>query len=153
MQVEEIKLDEFSVVGISVVTTNAESKSLKDIGELWEYFFKNKIIEKIPNKLSEDIYCIYTDYESDFKGKYKTIIGCRVSESNNIPENLIKINIAASKYNKFVSKGEIQEAVSNTWNHIWSTNYPRTYLADFDIYTPKSLDPNLPEVETYLSIK
>ena len=52
-------LDAFHVIGISVRTTNVNNKALKDIGELFGNFVGQNILEKIPNKMTEDIYCVY----------------------------------------------------------------------------------------------
>ncbi len=82
-------LGAFHVIGIFVRTTNVNNKALKDIGDLFGNFVRQNIIEKIPNKMTEDIYCVYTDYETDFNGPYTTIIGCKVSSLNDIPTGLI----------------------------------------------------------------
>jgi predicted transcriptional regulator YdeE len=80
-----VTLGAFHVIGIHVRTTNVNNKALKDIGDLFGNFVGQNIMEKIPNKMTEDIYCVYTDYDSDFNGPYTTIIGCKVSSLNDIP--------------------------------------------------------------------
>ena len=67
------------IIGISVKTTNENGQSTADIEQLWEYFFSKNIISHIPNKKNENIFSIYTDYESDFRGKYTTILGVEVT--------------------------------------------------------------------------
>jgi len=56
-------LSEFHIIGISVRTTNVSNKALKDIGELFGNFVGQNMMGKIPEKITEDIYCVYTDYE------------------------------------------------------------------------------------------
>ena len=69
MNREEVTLTKFVVVGISVRTTNQNHQSQEDIAKLWEVFFRNAYIQQLmPNKVSNDIYCIYTDYKSDYTG-------------------------------------------------------------------------------------
>ena len=147
------KLEEFHVIGISVRTTNQDGKSQKDIGDLFGIFFRDNLIEKIPNKESNDVYCIYTKYESDFKAPYTAIIGCRVTSLETVPTGLIRITIPALKYLVFKSIGKLPESVGMTWNQIWQSAINRKYIADFDVYGQKAQNPNDAEVDTYVSIK
>lgn len=146
------ELDSFCVIGISVRTTNANGKSLKDIGELFGRFISQSLIQKIPNKLSGDIYCIYTDYESDFNAPYTTLIGCQVSSTEDIPEGFVSKIIPAAQYQVYKSTGNLSESLSKTWEGIWSSEIDRRYSADFDIYGEKSMDFSNGEVESYVSV-
>lgn len=156
MKHEEVALDKFYVVGISVRTTNQNHQSQGDIAKLWEIFFRNGYLQQmLANKVSDDIFCIYTDYESDYTGKYTTIIGYKVSGIEGIPTNLsltIK-EIPESKYYKYISEGELPYAVGKTWAHIWQSNIDRHYAADFDVYGAESRDPKNAKITTFLSIK
>jgi predicted transcriptional regulator YdeE len=147
------KLEEFHVIGISVRTTNQGGKSQKDIGELFGIFFRDNLIEKIPNKESNDVYCIYTEYESDFKAPYTAVIGCKVTSLETVPAGLIKITVPTLKYLVFKSIGKLPESVGMTWNQIWQSRISRKYIADFDVYGQKAQNPNDAEVDTYVSIK
>ena len=104
----------FKVIGVSIRTTNANSQSQQDLGKLWGQFFAENIIEKIPNKISSNILCIYTDYESDYTGEYTTIIGVPVSTLDEVPNGLIGREFEAGNFLKFVAKGEMSNAVVNT---------------------------------------
>ena len=145
-------LDSFYVIGISVRTTNANGKSLKDIGELFGRFMSENLIQKISNKLNSDIYCIYTEYESDFNAPYTTLIGCRVSSIEDIPEGFISKIIPASKYQVYKSTGNLSETLGKTWEGIWSSEIDRRYSADFDIYGEKAMDFSNGEVDSYVSV-
>lgn len=134
-------------------TTNENEQSRKDIGELWQKFSGTNIIEQIPNKESNDIYCIYTDYESDFTGPYTTILGCKVTSIENVPEGLISKTIPKAKFQRYTSTGKIPDCVLATWRHIWESPINRRYLADFDVYGENSQDLNNAVVDTYLSVK
>lgn len=71
-----VKLDAFTIVGISARTNNAQEIAGKGIiPQQWQKFFKEGILEKIPNKASPTIYAVYTDYESDRNGEYTFLIG------------------------------------------------------------------------------
>lgn len=153
---EEVVLEKFTIVGLSVRTTNQNHHSQGDIAKLWEIFFRNAYLQQLlPNKVSDDIYCMYTDYESDYTGEYTTLLGYKVSSTDNVPTNLslaIK-EIENSKYNKYISEGELPYSVGKTWAHIWQSNINRRYLADFDVYGEEAKNPQNAKITTFLSIK
>lgn len=152
MFIENVSLREFSIVGISIRTTNENGQSQKDIDELWAKFMSENIAARIPNKASDKLYCMYTDYESDFMGAYTTILGFEVNSAENLPDGLITKIIPASTYRLYKSTGGLPGSVINTWKHIWEGDVKRKYLADFDIYPADAFSSPSPLVETYLSV-
>jgi predicted transcriptional regulator YdeE len=146
------ELKGFSIIGISVRTINSNGKSLKDIGELFGRFVEQKLMDRIPDKESSDIYCVYTEYESDFNAPYTTIIGCRVGSFDHIPTGMSGIRIPDSKYQVYKSSGKLSECLAKTWVDIWESDINRKYAADFDIYGEKAWDPDNAEVDTFVSI-
>jgi len=149
-------IQKFYVIGISTRTTNENGQSAKDIEALWSKFWGEEIQKQIPNKLSEEIYAVYTDYETDFTKPYTTIIGSSVSSLENIPNGFVGITINTTTYKKFISKGKMPDAVFNTWLEIWGDkdlNLKRSYKADFTIHAEKYYGGDNAEVETYISVK
>ncbi len=147
-------IQKFYIVGISVRTTNQNGQSAKDIEALWGKFWGEEIQKQIPNKLNDDIYAVYTDYETDFNGPYTTIIGLSVSSLKDIPKGFVGITIETAQYQKFVSKGKMPAAVFNTWLEIWGNkNLNRAYKADFTVHGKKYYDGDNAEVETFISVK
>jgi predicted transcriptional regulator YdeE len=149
-------IQKFYVIGISTRTTNENGQSAKDIEALWGKFWGEEIQKQIPNKVSDEIYAVYTDYETDFTGPYTTIVGLPVSSLENIPKGFIGITIETEVYQKFISKGKMPEAVFNTWLEIWGNkglNLKRAYKADFTIHGQKYYDGDKAEVETFISVK
>lgn len=148
-------IQKFNVIGISSRTTNKNGQSLKDIETLWEKFWSEKIQDQIPNKVNDNIYAIYTDYETDFNGAYTTIIGLPVKALENIPNGFVGITIERGNYKKFVSKGKMPEAIVKTWMEIWADNKldkQRSYNVDFTIHDEKYYDGDNAQVETFISI-
>ena len=147
------RLDGFNVIGISVRTTNENGKSAQDIPALWATFMGEGTLEKIPNKLSDDLYCMYTDYEQDHTRPYTTILGCRVSTLENIPTGMMGKRIESETYTKFVAKGNLAEgAVLNAWMKIWNSDLPRSYTADFEVYSQDDQSPENAEVDIFIAI-
>lgn len=146
-------IKKFSVIGISVRTTNENEQSSKDIPALWNQFLKEEISTKISNKISKDIYCIYTDYEKDHTRPYTTILGCAVENLDEIPNGMIGTTIEGNHYQKFTAKGNLAEGiVFNEWLKIWNSDMHRTFTADFEIYGEKAQNPSDAEVEIYIAI-
>lgn len=151
---DKVTIKEFTVIGISVRTTNENGQSAKDIGALWNQFMSEGISDKIPNKLDGTIYSIYTEYESDHTKPYTTILGCKVENSSTIPNGMVAKTFKGGKYTKFMSKGDLTKgAVYETWSKIWNTDLDRTYSADFEVYGEKAQNPTDAEVEIFVATK
>ncbi|RYD69113.1 MAG: AraC family transcriptional regulator, partial [Sphingobacteriales bacterium] len=104
-------MENFKIIGISTQTSNQNNQAEADLGKLWQRFFAEEIASKIANKENEDIYAIYTDYESDYTGRYTTIIGQRVSTLDHIPDGFVGREIKNERLIKYKAKGEMPQAV------------------------------------------
>jgi len=145
----------FKIIGISTRTTNKDNKAQQDLGQLWGEFYSENLFEKIPNKLSNEVLTIYTDYKSDFMEDYTTIIGMPVSTLDEIPNGLVGREFQANNFQKFTAKGEMPNAVVNTWIDIWKRNKElnRKYSYDFEVYGEKSQNGENSEVDIYIATK
>ncbi len=146
-------INSFKIIGISIETANARSSI--DLMKLWGRFYAENISGKISNKISEEIYGIYTDYESDYKGKYTCIIGQKVDSLDQIPNGLIGREFKEGKYLKFTAKGQMPNAIVETWNEIWTKDKKlnRKYSADFEVYDKKSQNGVNAEVDIYIAVE
>ena len=146
-------IEKFHIIGIAIRTINENGQSAQDIPKLWQTFFSENIINQIPNKIDSAIYCIYTDYEKDHTKPYTTILGCRVSNLDYVPENMVRKTVEQATYTKFIAKGNLTESVVfNEWVKIWDTDLPRTFTADFEIYGDKAQQPENAEVEIFIAV-
>lgn len=146
------KIDPIQIIGISVRTTNENEQSAIDIPALWNRFLSNNLASSIPNSVGSDLYCIYTDYESDFTKPYTTILGCQVSALDYIPEGFTGTTIQGGNYLTFIAKGKMSDnIVFKEWQKIWSSDLPRTYQTDFEVYGAQ--DPENAEVKIFISTK
>lgn len=149
---ERINLPGFFVAGIAVNTTNRDGQSQKDIGDLWTRFTTGNMAQEIAGKVSDDIYCVYTDYESDHNGWYTAVLGCRVKSADNIHANFFTALIPSGDYQIYKPQGRFPESVASTWRQIWQTDINRKYSADYDRYKAGSTSFEETEVEVYLSV-
>lgn len=148
------KIEALNIIGISVRTTNENEQAAKDIPALWEKFMSESITEKIPNKISNEVYCIYTEYESDHTKPYTTILGCQVKSLEEVPTGMIGKTIEETEYEKFTAKGNLQEGiVYNKWLEIWNKDLNRKFTSDFEIYGEKTINPKDAEVDIFIAIE
>jgi predicted transcriptional regulator YdeE len=149
-----IQLHSFYIIGISVKTTNANNQAATDIGGLWQKFMGENIEANIPNKIGDTVYSVYCRYESDYTAPYTTLLGCKVSSIENVPDGFDCIEIASGNYQLFESKGNLMEgAVYKTWVEIWNTDLPRAYTTDFEVYDKKSVDPGNAIVDIFIALR
>lgn len=145
----------FKIIGISTRTTNQNNQAQVDLGNLWGQFFAQNIFEKIPNKLSNEVFAIYTDYQSNYTEDYTTIIGVPVSTLDEIPNGLIGREFQGENFQKFIAKGKMPNAVVDTWLAIWQKDKElnRKYTYDFEVYGEKSQNGANSEVEIFIATK
>ena len=106
---EKVEVAPFQIIGITVRTTNQNNQGAEDIGELFNKFLSENLMTKIPNRVENDIYSVYTDYESDHTGHYTTLLGCKVSSLDNIPPGMVGKSICGGTYTTFVAKGDLSK--------------------------------------------
>ena len=145
--------ESFTVIGLSVRTTNENGQSGTDIPVLWARFFGEGTIDKIPGKTGTDLYCIYTDYEKDHTKPYTTVLGCCVKSGTPVPEGMTAKQIAAGAYEHIAVTGNLKEGiVFKKWQHIWNSDLPRNFCADFEIYGAGAANQEAAEVEIWVGI-
>lgn len=147
-------MEAFRLIGIALKkkTQNADGASAKDCGTLWQYFEQKQIIEHIPNKISEDIYAVYYDYESDETGLFSYFIGCKVDFYTENPKGLDELIIPKQKYQKFVAQGPMTQCITDAWQTIWTTPLNRKFGFDFEIYDERSKSWKQEEVDIFIAL-
>ncbi len=151
---ENIKKGALSIVGVTIRTSNKPGQAEKDIPMLWGKFMSDDIKNKIPNRVDETIYALYTDYESDHTEPYTMLLGYQVKDLDNVNEDMTVKIIPAANYRKFVAKGDLTKtAVYDAWMGIWKTDLKRTYTTDFEIYGEKAINPTNGEAEIFIAVE
>ncbi|WP_426482447.1 GyrI-like domain-containing protein [Chryseobacterium sp. R2ACT005] len=149
-----VKVEPFKVIGISVRTTNENEQAAKDIPVLWEKMINEDILNSIPDRIDNTIYSIYTDYEKDHTKPYTTVLGCKVENLDNIPEGMVGYSFDGGDYVKFTTKGDLSKGlVINEWLKIWKMDLGRIFTADFEIYGEKAQNPSDAEVDILIAVK
>lgn len=156
-----VELPAFTVVGIAARTNNAkEAASDGIIGRQWHRFMSEQLLEKIPGKVSSEIYGVYTEYASDANDDYTLVLGAKVQgAADNLPSGMVKAVIPQTRFAVFTSgRGPVAKVVVETWQNIWSyfqseENEKRAYQADFELYDQRAADPDKAQVDIYIGLK
>lgn len=115
------------------------------IGQMWGKWFST-IALTLPQDTK--VYGIYTNYESDAFGAFDVIVGSEVENSE-----LEKVTLAEGNYLCFKAKGELPQAVIDTWGEIWAyfadknCKEKRAFTADYELYLGES------EAEIYIGVE
>lgn len=150
----KVKIEPFKVIGISVRTTNENNQAAKDIADLWGKFMSENVLDTIPNKIDNTVYSIYTDYESDHKKPYTTILGCRVENLNDIPNGMIGKSFDGGNYVKLSAKGDLMKGlIVNKWTEIWKMDLDRVFTADYEVFGEKAQNPADAEIDFLIAVK
>ncbi len=151
---QKVTIEPFQLIGIAIRTTNEGQKGNKEIAEQWQRFLSEGILDKIPNKVDDTIYSLYTDYEGDHTQPYTAILGCKVEKLDEIPEGMTGKSFAGGTYIKTSAKGDLMDGlIVNHWAKIWKMELDRAYTADFEVFGEKAQDPSNAEVDFYIAVK
>lgn len=138
-------------IGIAVRTSN-DRFQIEGV-PLWEKFYGERCPEKIPNRIDQALMAVYTDYEGDHTQPYTFMIGCEVSSLEEVPEDMVGIEIPSANYAVFMTQGAFPQGVIDAWKTIWSSDLERTYAFDFEIYGEDFHPQTHPEVKICIGIQ
>lgn len=147
----------FDVIGIAARTSNeAEMQGRGVIPQLWQQFFADQVLAKIPHKADPAILELYYDFASDKDGEYTVLIGVRVTSTNAVPTGMVSLHVPAGKTAIFITeKGPVPQVVVDTWQKIWTLEdqgkLKHTYTVDYEVYDERSQDTANAQVEIHVS--
>lgn len=150
----KIEINGFKLIGLALKTktTNENGQSGIDCGSLWQKFENGNHADKIPGKLSNEIFAVYHNYEGDHTKPFSYFIGCKVKKDAEVPAGMDSLIIHDQQYEKFIAKGKMPDCVADSWKKIWKSDLSRAYQADFEIYDERSKDWNNVEVDIFISV-
>jgi predicted transcriptional regulator YdeE len=138
-----------TIAGIAIRTSN--TKAFEEIPLQWKSFFENQILSLIPNKINDDIFAVYTDYDKVPKNNedvyslgYTFILGAAVDRTDRLPANLVSTIIPAAKRAVFPIEPAKPELVGAEWQKIWQMqDLKRAFLPDYEHYSKNGEITNL----------
>ncbi len=142
MKVESSK-QQADVVIIGLGVRTSFERAATDIPALWQRVMQEGSLERVARRSDDpDVYAVYTDYESDYRGAYTMVVGVPVDPATPTPPGMQRAVIPAGSYAKVRAEGPPQEALWGAWRFFWET-WPqrgeRRYAADFERYDPAAL--------------
>lgn len=153
---------EIKLVGISNRTNNLiEMDNQKaQIPKTLHDYFSNNLADTIESRKNPGVtYCVYAEYESDENGPYTYFVGEEVESFKDVSSELKTLTIPAQNYVKFnVGPGQMPNICIEAWQKIWQMSIDnfggeREYIADFEIYDERSIDPTNAIFDLYVGIK
>ncbi len=153
-EMQKVKIEPFKLIGIGIRTTNENNQASKEIAELWQRFMDGNVLGKIPNKVDNTIYSLYTEYEIDHTKPYTAILGCKVENLDEVPEGMIGKSFEGGTYIKTSARGDLMKGlIIDHWAKIWKMDLDRAYTADFEVFGEKAQNPSDAEVDFLVAIK
>ncbi len=152
-------LPEIKLVGIKARTSNAKELDPEAaiIGATLNAYFGSKVADAISNRRRPGVtYCIYTEYDSDEHGEYTYFVGEEVTSFEDGDSSLATLSIPAQEYTVYtVGPGQMPGICIEAWQKIWTLTDDelggeRTYLADFEVYDERSIDPQRTILDIYI---
>lgn len=162
MQKNLISVPEMKLVGITARTNLASEMNLATakIGATVQKYFQQGLSGKIQNRKKPGVtYCVYTNYESDFTADYTYFIGEEVSGFEDVAADCETLVIPVQHYAKFTTEAGPMPAVCiGAWQKIWAMTAAelggeRAYIADFEVYDERALDPQNTVLDIYVGLK
>jgi predicted transcriptional regulator YdeE len=162
MKKESVNKPEIKLIGLTARTNNKNEMNPETakIGGLVGRFWTQNIVDQISNRKNPGVtLSVYTEYDSNEHGDYTFFIGEEVSSFENLPSGLHQLTIPAAKYQKFTtSSGKMPAVVINAWQAIWKMTPndfggDRAYIADFEVYDQRAMDPDNTILDIYIGIK
>lgn len=149
-----VNMPEMLVVGIETKTSGKKENLYSDVESLWSRFFREGVMTKIPNQKDNEVLNIYSEYKDGNSLPVNCIMGKRVEFiDKKLPKGVMSIEIPAGKYMKFTAKGALPGCVREMWDFIHELEPEFSYAPSFDVYGPKTADPDNAEVDIYVAVQ
>lgn len=124
----------FTIAGVSIVSSTFNDKVLKDMDELWDYFYQNDIGRYIPQKDKGKIYVLFSDYDEPEVSAVTVTIGYKIKSEKGIHKDINKVQIPPMNFGIFYVSRPFEENVVSTWEQIYASELERSNTFDLEVY-------------------
>lgn len=134
--IKKVEVSAKTITGLQIRTKNSDETHplTQKIAPLWGKFFEEIMPTLDAGAL---VYGVYHHYESDDMGEFDILAGSDVLEKT---AEMNTVTLEAGKYLMFPVKGEMPQAIIETWTKVWayfedpSIDERRAYETDFEHY-------------------
>lgn len=137
----------------ATIAINSDSETQLSLAKAWKTFTANKHRFAINNKISDDIYLIYSDYSQHAKGTISLFIGHKVSEFNDLASDFKPLTVPSQSYASFQLNGDFSHIAHDAWQQLPSLNLNRSYNYDMEIYPSSSTIDRIGSAQLLISIQ
>jgi len=127
----------FHVAGIELRTSNIEAA--QTIPPHWQRFQQEGVLERLPNKLSGEVYAVYTHFENQGlsnEGTYSLVLGAKVRPSDPVPAGMTRVEVPAGPKMVFPVEAGRFDLVGQVWQSIWNFHErEKTFIAEYERYS------------------
>ncbi len=124
------------IIGIELRTSNREA--MQTIPPHWQRFTGEGVLARIPGKLSDEVYAVYTHFENagvNNEGLYSLIIGAAVDSAQAVPAGMNHAVLPVSPRAVFPVPTGRPDQVGAVWQTIWQRDdLPKAFVADCERY-------------------
>lgn len=110
------------------------------IGAVWQRFLSENLADDIPERLDDRMIAMYFNYEGDRSEPYMFFLGCEVCDVACVPDGFALRTTPAGAYAEIVATGTMPQALTETWQKIWTMDLQRNFAADYEIHDPAKPD-------------
>ena len=136
-----IQSQPITIAGQSIRTAN--DKAFEEISAHWSAFFAQQVLAKIPDKVNDELYAVYTEFDRIPKSAqdihtlgYTFVIGAAVSSTARLQAPLVSTDIPAAKRAVFAVKPAQPDQVGSHWQKIWQMqDLQRIFVPDYEHYS------------------
>jgi predicted transcriptional regulator YdeE len=143
-KIDTVHCKSIKIIGVELKTSNENGRAFKEIPMFWQNFMQNRLLDKISNKTSSDLYSVYTNFENEGtnnRGVYSMIIGAPVNSFDQVAEGFVTIEIPEAEYAMFAVQDGENQLVAKAWQDIWKLSLSdnafdqnRTYFMEYEHY-------------------
>lgn len=143
------------LAGISVRTSNKAEMS-PDTGKIPQTIQK---FLSTAGDMTQPLYCVYTEYESDEHGEYTYFVGQEMSTVDSEPSSLEKRTVGGGEFIKLTTDpGPMPAVCIDAWQKIWAMSSEelggtRAYQADIEVYDARAANPEQTVLDILIGVK
>lgn len=142
---ETILSEDLVIHGLEVRTSPATAAH--DIPALWGRFLARPLD-------AEQVYAVYCDYASDFRGIYTLVLGVAADADAPVAPGLRRVTVPAGRFARFSACGNPAEAIGRAWSEINGAGCSdRRYVADFERYDAHAMRPEYADAEVLVGLR